>query len=121
MFNKKDRKNEGAFIDQTKRNIANSTYKLIANNSLKISNKVKNLFDSSYKQINEIIEKNKNNREFNEFHISFDKEKFFEDLKSLIDKKFLQRKTNTFFKITLQDINENLTFFHLYTISKTIL
>ena len=121
MFNKKDRKNEGAFIDQTKRNIANSTYKLIANNSLKISNKVKNLFDSSYKQINEIIEKNKNNREFNEFHISFDKEKIFEDLKSLINKKFLQRKTNTFFKITLQDINENLTFFHLYTISKTIL
>ena len=111
MFNKKERKTEGSFIDQTKRNVANSIYKFATNTTSKINHKIQDLTKNAFNQITEIIENSKNNREFNKFYDSFNKEKFFEELKHLIEKKFLQGKTNTFLKISHQDIYKNLNFF----------
>lgn len=92
MFNKKERKTEGSFIDQTKRNVANSIYKFATNTTSKINHKIQDLTKNAFNQITEIIENSKNNREFNKFYDSFNKEKFFEELKHLIEKNFYKEK-----------------------------
>lgn len=51
MFNKKDKKTDGAFIDQTKRNFADSAYKFVTSSSSKIWKKSKNLAKKVMKKL----------------------------------------------------------------------